>query len=55
MNMLSLLENFEKGNTIRLFMDDEKQYVVNNAQYKKFDFLKMLGRVEAFKVIYINK
>ena len=55
MNMLSLLENFEKGNTIRLFMDDEKQYVVNNAQYKKHDFLRMLSRVEDFKVIYINK
>ena len=55
MNMLSLLENFKKGNTIRLFMDDEKQYVVNNAQYKKHDFLRMLSRVEDFKVIYINK
>lgn len=55
MNMLKLLENFENGNTIRLYMTDEKEYVVNNAQYKKFDFLKMLGRVEAFKVIYINK
>ncbi len=42
MNMLSLLENFEKGNTIRLFMDDEKQYVVNNAQYKNMIFYECL-------------
>lgn len=55
MNILSLLENFEKGNTIRLFMYDEKQYVVNNVQYKKHDFLRMISRVEDFKVIYINQ
>lgn len=53
--MLSLLKNFENGNTIRLFMKDDKEYVVNNAQYKKFEFLRMLCRVENFKVIYVNK
>lgn len=55
MNMLHLLENFEKGNTIRLFMKNEKEYVVNNIQYKRHDFLRMLIRVKNFKVIHINK
>ena len=55
MNMLHLLENFENGNTIRLFMNDDKEYIVNNVQYKKHEFLRLLIRVVDFKVIHFNK
>lgn len=54
MSMYDLLKNYESGNTMRLFMKDEKQYVVNNCQYKKYEFLRMLNRVASFKVIHHN-
>lgn len=52
MSMFDLLKNYESGNTMRLFMKDEKQYVVNNCQYKKYELLRMLSRVDSFKVIH---
>jgi hypothetical protein len=52
--MASLLQSFERGDTLRLVMYDGSNYVVNNANYKKKDFLVMLGRVESFIVSYYN-
>lgn len=55
MNMFDLLYNFENGNTIRLYYKDGREYIVNNKQYKKNAFLRMIAKSKNFKVIHAHK
>lgn len=55
MNMFDLLYNFENGNTIRLSYKDGREYVVNNKQYKKPAFLRMVAKTKYFKVIHAHE
>lgn len=54
-NMIELLAHFEKGNTLRLIMNDDTHYIVNNAQYRKKDFLRMVSKIKEIHVLWINE
>lgn len=55
LELIDLMRNFTKGNTIRLKMiNNRDEYVVNNKQYTMLEFTRLVVLTRKFIVIYEN-
>lgn len=53
-NVKILLTNYENSNTIRLYLKDKREYVVNNTNMKRKALILLIAKLEMFEIIYDN-